>query len=229
MPLHEFDAIKRNLHFANNDTLTPGDKLGKIRPLQDKLNKSLQQFGVFSKNLSGDEQMVPFFGRHSCKMYMKGKPVKFGYKLWVLCSSDGYPFMFWIYEGKASDPNPADTEMTLGSKIILKMVSILDDPRKYHIYMDNFFNSYDLLIKLRDMGMKATGTVRKDRLRGCPLLPAKDVDAKKNAFDRGFYDCYSDGNVVIVQWKDNKVVHIGSNVDATAPLRKCKRYSKKEL
>lgn len=28
--------------------------------------------------LSVDEQMIPYFGRHSCKMYMKGKPVRFG-------------------------------------------------------------------------------------------------------------------------------------------------------
>ena len=163
--------------------------------------------------------MVPYFGRHSCKKYMKGKPKNFGYKLWVLCSSDGYPFMFWIYEDKASDPNPADKELPLRNKIILKMVSILEDTRKYHIYMDNFFNSYDLLLKLRDIGLKATGTVRKDGLSGCPVLPVKDVGAKKNGFDRGFYDCYLDGNVAIVQRKDNKVVRLSMLGPMLMPLR----------
>ena len=61
-----------------------GENLAKIRPLQDKVNRSLQQFGVFSKDFSIDEQMVPYFGRHSSKLFIRGKPIRFGYKNWVL-------------------------------------------------------------------------------------------------------------------------------------------------
>lgn len=43
------------------------------------------QFGIWAANLSVDEQMVLYFGRHSCKMYILGKPIRFGYKLWCLC------------------------------------------------------------------------------------------------------------------------------------------------
>ena len=28
--------------------------------------------------------MVPYFGRHGAKQYIHGKPIKFGYKLWVM-------------------------------------------------------------------------------------------------------------------------------------------------
>ena len=50
--------------------LTAGDKLAKIRPLHDRVNASLQQFGLFEKDLSIDEQMVPYFGRQSTKMFI---------------------------------------------------------------------------------------------------------------------------------------------------------------
>ena len=86
-----FEDIKKLIYFADNNNLPAGDKLAKIRPLQDRVNASLQQFGVFAKDLAIDEQMVPYFGRHSAKMFIRGKPIRFGYKNWVLASSDGYP------------------------------------------------------------------------------------------------------------------------------------------
>ena len=44
--------------------------------------------------------MVPYFGKCSLKQYIRGKPVKFGVKLWVLASSAGFPFDFDVYTGK---------------------------------------------------------------------------------------------------------------------------------
>ena len=80
---------KELIHFADNNNLPAGDKLAKILPLQDRGNTSLQQFGVFAKDLATDEQMIPYFGRHSAKMFIFGKLIRFGYKNWVSASSDG--------------------------------------------------------------------------------------------------------------------------------------------
>ena len=78
MSRKRFEDIKKFIHFADNDNFTAGDKLAKIRPLQDKVNASVQQFGLFEKDLSIDEQMVPYFGRHSAKMFNRGKTIRFG-------------------------------------------------------------------------------------------------------------------------------------------------------
>ena len=59
MSRKRFEDIKKFIYFADDDNLTAGDKLAKIRPLQNKLNASLQHFGLFEKDLSIDEQMVP--------------------------------------------------------------------------------------------------------------------------------------------------------------------------
>ena len=83
---------------------------------------------MFHKNLSIDKSMVPYRGLHSAKQYIKGKPVKFGYKLWMLCSSDGYPYNFEIYCGQrrsSRPPNPpigGGPRPTLGAQVSLKLL-----------------------------------------------------------------------------------------------------------
>ena len=38
----------------------------------------------FDQQIISDESMIPYFGKHSAKYYIKGKPIKFGCKLWCL-------------------------------------------------------------------------------------------------------------------------------------------------
>nr|CAI5827507.1 unnamed protein product [Callosobruchus analis] len=99
MSRNRFQSIKQNLHLSDNSILDKNDKFAKVRPFFDVINKKILQFGMLSFNLSIDEQIVPYFGRHSCKMFIKGKPVRFGFKLWCLCSSDGYLFYSILYGG----------------------------------------------------------------------------------------------------------------------------------
>ena len=84
---NRYHEIKRYLHFADNQRLTGGDKMSKISPLYNMLNCNLVQFCIFHKLLSVDESMVPYFGHHSTKMFIKVKPIRFGYKIWCLCVS----------------------------------------------------------------------------------------------------------------------------------------------
>ena len=73
--------------------------------------------------------------------------------------------------------------------------------------MDNFFTTLPLLNKLMDKGMYEVGTIRENRLQGAPLK-------KKGALQketRGWFDNTSDGNNLLVVWRDNKVVIIATN------------------
>lgn len=47
-------------------------------------------------------------------MFMKGKPIRFGYKIRMLCSSDGYPFAFEVYTGKSgsNDDGPLGKQVS---------------------------------------------------------------------------------------------------------------------
>ncbi|KAL1243222.1 PiggyBac transposable element-derived protein [Trichinella spiralis] len=37
---------------------------------------------------------------HSCKMFIRGKPIRFGYKIWTMSSANGYPYALKIYAGR---------------------------------------------------------------------------------------------------------------------------------
>lgn len=119
MPRKRYSDIKRYLHFNDNSSINKEDRYYKIRPLLEKLNNALQQFGIFAENLTIDERMVRYFGKHGCKMFMKNKPVKFGYKLWMLTSYDGYPFNIIPYQGaqeKCKEP--------LSQRVVESLLSI---------------------------------------------------------------------------------------------------------
>ena len=74
MSRNRYHEIKKYHHFAENQSLTKRDEMSKIAPLYEMLNRNLIQFGIFNKLLRVDKSMVPYFGRHSSKMFIRGKP-----------------------------------------------------------------------------------------------------------------------------------------------------------
>lgn len=98
MSRNKFTDIKRNLHFADNSLADQTqEKLFKVRPLRKMLEKKFCQWGVFHEELSIGKSMIKYFGHHSAKEFIRGKPVRFGYKNWALTSSTGYCYAFDIY------------------------------------------------------------------------------------------------------------------------------------
>jgi len=71
--------------------------MGKVRPLMTMLNERFQLFWPVENELSIDESMVPYYGRHSTKQFIRGKPIRFGYKLWCLNTRLGYLIQFDPY------------------------------------------------------------------------------------------------------------------------------------
>ena len=65
------------------------------------LQLACKAYFVLGQNISIDERMVTFKGRIGMKQYIKDKPTKWGFKLWILASSDsGYTYKFQAYTGK---------------------------------------------------------------------------------------------------------------------------------
>lgn len=203
-----FQQIKKYIHLADNQNLTHGDKAAKVNGLYKELNSALQQFGAFHHYLSIDESMVPYHGRSSMKMFMKGKPIRFGYKIWVLAGADGYPYSLSIYQGKEINQSsePLGTRVV---KMLLNDVEQISDPSNHHVFMDNFFTSYDLLSDLRTFHFKATGTMRQNRTGGAAKLMSTDKEMKKSG--RGSFDYRTDGHIFVTKWHDNSSVVVGSN------------------
>ena len=85
-----FLRIKSIFHLVDNHTLDDNNnKMAKVGLLYDSLNESFVKYGFFHKYLSVDESMVPYFGHHCCKLFIRSKPIWSVYKIWFLCGSDG--------------------------------------------------------------------------------------------------------------------------------------------
>lgn len=168
--------------------------------------------------------MVPYFGRHSCKMYIKGKPVRFGFKLWCLCSSDGYLYQFLPYAG--ASPANQKSDIGMGGQVVLDLLSSVKDLENHQIFFDNFFSSYKLFVALTEQKYFTFGTIRDNRTNHCPLEAAKLINRK----ERGSYDAAYDDttNVYLVRWNDNSVVTMISNHLSVEPMSTAKRYNRKE-
>ena len=83
MTRQKFKTIKRYLHLNNNAMIDDTDKMYELRSFLDALNTNFQKFGIFHSHLSIDEMMIRYYGMHSAKMFMKGKPIKFWYNFGV--------------------------------------------------------------------------------------------------------------------------------------------------
>ncbi|XP_035216457.1 piggyBac transposable element-derived protein 3-like [Stegodyphus dumicola] len=144
--------LKRLLHFQDNKLhqYNKNDKSFKIRPLLEMLSKNFQKWGIFHENLSVDEMIVRYYGHHTLKQFIKSKPIRFGYKIWALCGNDGYCYNFALYCGKETNTSESD-KLPLGTKVVLDLLSIVEDPKSHRVYFDNFFTSHALLKKLKEL------------------------------------------------------------------------------
>ena len=202
---NRFLDVLQYLLLADNNNLNPSDKFSKVSLLFKIINESCLQNFIPEKNVSIDESMEPYYGRHGCKQYIQNKPVKFGYKLWVAATPLGYAIQFYPYARKDDNYNK---DISLGGSVVMTLMSKLPavPNSNYHVAMDNFFTSPSLLRLLKGNGMAATGIVRANRMENA-LLQAVD-DMKKEA--RGSSDVVNDNksNVTLVRWKDNKLVTV---------------------
>lgn len=222
MTRDRFLRLKRFLHVCDNQTIDPKEKFAKVSPLNNMLNKRFMQFGVFSHHLSIDEQMIAYYGRHSCKMFIKGKPIRFGYKYWCLCSSDGYLFQFIPYAG-ACEEN--DRTYGLGENVVLRLLTDVTPANQYTVTFDNFFTSHKLMCRLSALGYFATGTVRENRTGKAELTPVKEM--KKNPRGASEFAFDENNEIIAVRWNDNAVVTVLSNYLKHEPFHGATRYSSK--
>lgn len=224
MRRNRFEVLKRFAHCADNDNLAQGDKFAKVRPLFDKLNKIFLEHAPLEERLSLDESMVPYFGRHGAKQFIKGKPIRYGYKVWSLCNPAGYLIQFHPYQGKENDR--PHMELGLGGSVVMTLVSKLPNNKSFKIYSDRYFSSLKLVQHLQNIGYGYTGTINPNRTEKCPL-PLKS-DVQKSA--RGTYDYLTDTNtnITITSWNDNRPVLIISSCDPVLPIREVNRWVSKE-
>ena len=205
MSRDRYKALLAALHVVDPATEDNQDRLRKLRYLMDHLKLKCQQLFQPNQNLAIDERMVKSKGRSGFKQYMKGKPTRWGFKLWVIATSDsGYTLDFNVYTG-SRDGRVTD--------LATKVVDLLLQPFKdqgHNVWFDNFYTSPALIVKLLEMGTNACGTCRVNR----KLFPAEFKDIKRwerKAARGNMRWCRIEGNILVIQWKDTRAVTCLSN------------------
>lgn len=121
--------------------------------------------------LSVDESMLPYYGHHSTKQYIRGKPINFGYKLWCFATFDGYILHVEPYCG--SNTKLQNIGRGHGGDEFGLVDKKSEIKAGQHVVFDNFFTSFSLLKALLVKGIgRSRGTVRENPLESAPL-PSK--------------------------------------------------------
>lgn len=104
MSRDRFKSFLRFIRFDDKDSRSvrrARDKLAPIRDVFDIVNKNLTKHFQPGKNITIDEQLVPFRGRCAFKQYIPSKPDKYGLKLfWVCDAKTAYPLKAVPYLGE---------------------------------------------------------------------------------------------------------------------------------
>ncbi|XP_043464114.1 piggyBac transposable element-derived protein 4-like [Leptopilina heterotoma] len=200
MTRNRFQKITAMLHLNKNNNCFPKgdsrfDKLHKVKPLVEALNRSIKDVYKPSNLAAIDESMILFKGRSSLKQYNPMKPIKRGYKVWCLADSvTGFVSNFEIYTGKSENKNSNDT---FGERVVLNLTEFDTGTL---VAFDNFFTSVKLVSSLHEKGIFSVGTVRANRI-GLP-----DMMKEKSKMQRGEYVFQRKGAVTAIKWMDAKPV-----------------------
>ncbi|XP_050293811.1 piggyBac transposable element-derived protein 3-like [Anthonomus grandis grandis] len=222
-----FQIIMSNLHCSDNTSLDKKDKYSKLRPLFKSLNKKNFDYAPVEENHSLDETMIPYYGRHSGKQFIQGKPVRWGYKFWVGTLRLGYIVYFDPYQGASTTIPDKYKHLGLGASVVLQYVNVLQKMpyQPFHICFDKFFTSLSLLKKLKLRNIKATGTIRENRIPQSPFSNAAVLKKKT----RGTFEwSVADNEIDLCKRNDNSVVTLASNAGSVLLANKVKRFSQAE-
>ncbi|CAM4510701.1 unnamed protein product [Leuciscus chuanchicus] len=214
MSRDRYRIISWNVHMSHPDADmdndrkrgTPEhDRLCRVKPLMDTIRQACKSIYHPKRNLAVDERMVACKAHTGMTQYMKAKPTRWGFKLFVLAdSSNGYTVDFSVYTGKNNFP----TGHGLSYDAVTSLLDHTFLGSGYHVYMDNFYTSPKLLKDLFAMKFGACGTYRDNR-KDCPRNAANSL-SKKSA--RGSIRWIRDGPLVFVKWMDTREVSVCSTI-----------------
>lgn len=225
-----FIAMKRALNFVDEQTADKSDALYKVRPLIDHIISISRKLYTPEQFLTIDECMIRFNGRSHMKVYMPLKPIKYGFKAYILSeASSGYIIGWNLHEGgKNKKKKPKQTQPL--RKIVFSLVESYRN-QGYVICMDRFYSTISILTELAENGFGCVGAIMRNRLSLTDSMK-REIDGLKS-HESIFY--VTNTALMLTCWKDSKIVHMLSTFgeDYLSPITRNSKdekgdYVKKE-
>ena len=206
------------------------DKIAPLLTIFRTVSLSLiVQFGTY---IAIDEMMIRFFGRSHFTHRMKNKPVKEGYKWFVMADSKTSYVYNITPDGRTAGNNGRGADEVVieeGDGKILSCIKHLVQPlveetkktgKKFIIAMDNYFTLPRVCKMLRDytIGVVGTGRFRS----GWPGKHVTEIDASQVTFNELFWSVDEFGTMLL-RWMDNGLVFMVTTVHTIMDIAFCSR------
>ncbi|KAG8240206.1 hypothetical protein J437_LFUL018122 [Ladona fulva] len=145
------------------------------------------------KELVIDEALVAFMGRHHIKQYIKNKPTKWRFMIWVFATPHGYVLRM-------------NKGMLLRSQVV---INLLDEylGLHHHVYFDSFFSSVNLVRCLLQNKIYVCATSQPS----CKEWPTQLKMIKSFTLKRGEFKYFQSSGVTATVWCDNSVLRKTDN------------------
>ena len=146
----------------------------KVEPLASYIRDTSKRVYTPGSHVTIDEAMLAFRGRTMHTTKLKNKPIKEGYKNWLL-AEHGYAWN-WLWhsneDGTEGSKNPRDSRIPEAlpetQRLIMRLACTLPtNELDFTLYLDNLFTSVPLAQALKDAFIGMTGTTRKNS-KGVP-------------------------------------------------------------
>ncbi|CAH2016792.1 unnamed protein product [Acanthoscelides obtectus] len=229
LPRDRIFKLRNYLHVVDNlsisDQENQSNTFWKVQPIRDSVRAKCITLPR-TKDLSIDEQMIPFTGTSSLVQYVKNKPNPVGLKNFVLAIPSGLVLNFFIYQGAKTWPDGSpEKDLGIGGSVMKK---VSDNLSPGHVlYFDRYFTSLNLLDYLLTKGILGVGTIMNNRVpRVVRDKIKKDKDLLSNG--RGSYDEWerTDKKMSLLKWMDSRAVTMASTSSGSAPICDLHSYNR---
>lgn len=122
-----------------------------VRPIFSELNQSYK-VRPFQEWLSVDESMIPYYGSHGCKQFIKCKPI-------VLYHMEPYTGLRTLL---------SDTGLGQGPSVVIGLAAQAQVPQHCKFFHDNLFTTLLLFDEMTKRGYGSSGTVRQKAFMKLP-------------------------------------------------------------
>ena len=163
-PRELFERIKGALHWVDNSKFSKEEKSKnksyKIKTLLQKICKNSARIRSPPEVISIDESMIPYKGKTSrIRQYIKNKPNRWGFKLWMMSDMNGYCYNSLIYEGAKYVEGKKVVTKGLGKEVVFDLMEQYLD-KKHIVITDNFYTSIELAETLLNRDTFLVGQIK---------------------------------------------------------------------
>lgn len=207
MPFKRFRQISRFLHFSDNETGDSKDRLRKIRPVIDFWNQKFKEIYTPNEYVSIDESLMKYKGRSGYKQFNPSKRARFGIKIYKLCeATTGFCHGFKIYTGQ----DRTNRHESASENVVIELSKSIIN-KGYTLFLDNWYSSPNLFLKLHRQKTNVIWTVRKNRKN----MPQ---DMQKHILKKGEFVWRCCNNLIALRWKDKRDVYMLSTKHKTVEM-----------